>query len=148
MDMNGERVERLRRWLLWLMVFGLVGTEAELVLLAHYEEPTQVAPLVLIGLALGVLAWQALKPGEMSLKVLKSLMAIFLIAGAVGVVLHFQGAAEFQLEINPDMPKGELISKALHAQAPPVLAPGVMMQLGFMGLLYAFTNRGKGRDIQ
>jgi hypothetical protein len=146
-ELNEERVERLRRWMLWLMVFGLVGTEVELVLLGHYEEFIQWAPLVLIGLTLGVLAWHAWQPGETSLRVLKGVMWLFLAAGLVGVVLHFQGAAEFQLEINPAMPKGELISKAMHAQAPPVLAPGAMMQLGFLGLLYAFTHRSKGREL-
>jgi hypothetical protein len=146
MDLNGDPIERVRRWLLWLLAFGLVGTETELVLLEHYEEPAQLAPVGLIALALLVIAWQGLRHDDASLRVLRWLMAAFVAAGAVGMALHFQGAAEFQLEIDPSMPRWELIRKAMTAQAPPVLAAGTMMQLGLLGLVYAYTNRSKGRE--
>jgi hypothetical protein len=35
---------------------------------------------------------------------------------------------------------GELLQKIFHAQAPPLLAPGMMIQLGLLGLGYAFTD--------
>ncbi len=55
---SAEQVlELLRRWILGVLVLGLVGTVVELVLLEHYEEPLQYVPLVLIAAAVGVLAW-------------------------------------------------------------------------------------------
>ena len=72
-------------------------------------------------------------------------MVFFLLTGFVGVGLHFRGAAEFQLETNPGMSKWELIKNVMRVKAPPVLAPGVMLQLGLLGLVYAASN---SRDMQ
>ena len=139
-DRSGDRIERIRRWLLWVLVLGLVGTEAELLLLEHYEDPWQLVPLFLIALAMAALAWHTRRRDAASLRALRVLMVLFLVAGFVGVVLHFRGAAEFQLEIDPAMGSWDLVKKVMRAKAPPVLAPGVMLQLGLIGLAYAFTN--------
>ncbi len=34
----------------------------------------------------------------------------------------------------------DLLEKVLHAKAPPLLAPGMMMQLGLLGLAYVYTD--------
>jgi hypothetical protein len=145
-DRSGDRIERIRRWLLWVLVLGLVGTEAELLLLEHYEDPWQLIPLFLIALGMAVLAWHATRRDAASLRALRVLMVLFLVAGFVGVVLHFRGAAEFQLEIDPAMGSWDLVKKVMRAKAPPVLAPGVMLQLGLIGLAYAFTNSREKRS--
>ena len=133
-------MERLRRWLLWVLVLGLAGTGAELLLLEHYEDVWQWAPLILIGLAIAVVAWHARRKDAASLRALRIIMVLFLVAGLAGVGLHFRGAAGFQLEIDPAMGTWELVKRAMHAKAPPALAPGVMLQLGLIGLAYAFSN--------
>jgi hypothetical protein len=33
------------------------------------------------------------------------------------------------------------LEKVLHAKAPPLLAPGMMMQLGLLGLAYVFSDK-------
>ena len=134
------RIETLRAWILAVLVLGLVGTVAELLLLEHYEKPLQFVPLVLIGVSFGVLAWHALQAGTASLRTLQILMALFVLSGFVGFVAHFLGSAEFQLELNPDIGTWELVQKIVHAQAPPLLAPGMMLQLGLIGLAYAFSD--------
>ena len=53
---------------------------------------------------------------------------------------HFQGSAEFQRELNPSIGFSDLLDKILHAQAPPLLAPGMMLQLGLIGLAYVFSD--------
>jgi len=65
---------------------------------------------------------------------------LFLVAGLAGLALHFRGAAEFQLEIDPAMGTWDLVKKVMRAKAPPVLAPGVMLLLGLIGLAYALSN--------
>jgi hypothetical protein len=147
-DRNGDRVEGLRRWLLWVLVLGLVGTEAELLLLEHYEEPWQFVPLVLVALGFVVLVWYTKQRDAASLRTLKIIMGLFLIAGFVGLGLHFRGAAEFQLETDPAMGKWELVQKVMRVKAPPVLAPGVMLQLGLIGLAYAFSDSRSRRREQ
>ena len=145
-DRSGDRIERIRRWLLWVLVLGLVGTEAELLLLEHYEDPWQLIPLFLIALAMAVLAWHTRQRDAASLRALRVLMVLFLVAGLAGVALHFRGASEFQLEIDPAMGAWDLVKKVMRAKAPPVLAPGVMLQLGLIGLAYAFTNSREKRS--
>ena len=133
-------VELLRRWILIVFVLGLLGTVTELLLLEHFEQPLQLVPLVLMGLAILVLAWHAMGQGAASLRALQLLMGLFVLAGFVGFAAHFNGSAEYQLELDPEMGTRELLEKILHAKAPPLLAPGMMLQLGLLGLAYAYTD--------
>jgi len=137
---GADRVELLRRWILGVMVLGLLGTITELVLLEHYEQPLQFVPLVLIAAAIAVLAFEVRRRDAASRRALQIVMGLFVLAGFVGFVAHFLGSAEFQLDLNPDMSTWELVEKVLRAKAPPLLAPGMMLQLGLLGLAYVFSD--------
>jgi len=137
---GADRIELLRRWILVILVLGLLGTVTELVLLGHYEQPLQFVPLVLIAAAVGVLWWEFRRRDVASRRATQIVMALFVLAGFVGFVAHFQGSAEYQLELNPDMSTWELLEKILRAKAPPLLAPGMMLQLGLLGLAYVFSD--------
>jgi hypothetical protein len=139
-DADSVVLERLRLWILGVLVLGLIGTVTELILLEHYEQPLQFVPLVLIGLGVVVLAWHAMRPGTASLRSLQIVMGLFVLAGFAGMAAHFNGSAEYQLELDPEMDKWELLEKILHAKAPPLLAPGMMLQMGLLGLAYALTD--------
>jgi hypothetical protein len=140
LDRSGERVEWLRRWMLWVLVLGLVGTETELILLEHYDDPWQFVPLILVALGFVVLIWHARGGNAATLRMLKIIMGLFLIAGFVGLALHFRGAVKFQLELDPTIGTWEMVKKVMRVKAPPVLAPGVMLQLGLIGLAYAYSD--------
>ena len=137
---------RLRRWIGIILVFGLVGTGAELLLIGHYEDTWQWVPLVLIAVALAVLAWHAGRPTRVATRALQTTMSAVVLAGFLGVGLHFRGAASFQLDIDRSISWPVLVSKALGAKAPPVLAPGVMLQLGLLGLAYANRYHDRRAD--
>ena len=139
-EVGADRIELLRRWILGVMVLGLLGTVTELVLLEHYEQPLQFVPLVLIAAAVAVLAWEVKRHDAASRRALQVVMGLFVLAGFVGFVAHFHGSAEFQLDLNPEMSTWELVEKVLHAKAPPLLAPGMMLQLGLLGLAYVFSD--------
>ena len=130
----------LRTLILAVLLFGSVGSLTELLLLSHYEDAFQMIPLVLLAAACGVAGWHIVRPAAASVRALQGLMVLFLCAGAAGVAFHFNGAAEFQLEMNPSQGWTELVGKALRVHAPPVLAPGVMMQLGLLGLIYTYRH--------
>jgi len=136
-DSNPGAISRLRRALLLVLFVGLLGTGTDLILLEHFEDQLQFIPLILLGLGLLVLAWQAIHPGRVSVRALQVLMGLFLIAGLLGLVLHYRGSMEFQLEVNPDLAGLELFLKAIRAKAPPALGPGAMIYLGLLGLAYA-----------
>jgi hypothetical protein len=136
-SVGADRIERLRRWIVIILV---LGTVTELVLLEHYEQPLQFVPLALIVAALSVLWWEFRRHDLASRRATQIIMALFVLAGFVGFAAHFQGSAEYQLELNPDMSNWELLEKILRAKAPPLLAPGMMLQLGLLGLAYVFSD--------
>jgi len=137
---GADHVELLRRWVLAVLVLGLVGTVTELVLLEHYEQPLQLVPLVLIVAAVAAIAWQWRRNDAASLRALAITMVLFVLAGGAGMVAHFHGSAEFQLELNPSMGMWELMEKIMRAKAPPLLAPGMMLQMGLLGLAYVYSD--------
>ena len=138
---SADTVRMLRLWILGVLVLGLLGTVVELVLLSHYEQPVQLVPVVLLVLALIVLAWHAMGHSAASLRVLMGLMILFVLAGFAGFVAHFYGSAEFQLDLEPSLSTWELLEKVMRAKAPPLLAPGMMMQLGLLGLAYVYSDQ-------
>jgi hypothetical protein len=137
---GADRIELLRRWILAILVLGLLGTVTELVLLEHYEQPLQFVPLILIAAAASVLLWEFKRHDTASRRAVQIVMGLFVLAGFVGFVAHFRGSAEYQLELNPEMSNWELLEKVLRAKAPPLLAPGMMLQLGLLGLAYVFSD--------
>src|SRR5215212_3461741 len=120
-DGPASLVERLRGWILGVLLLGLLGTVTELALLSHYERALQLVPVVLIALALVTLIWHAMKRGNTSLNAVLIVMVLFVLAGFVGFVAHFQGSAEFQLELDPSIGTWDLLAKVFQAKAPPLL---------------------------
>lgn len=133
-------LDRIRRFLLALLVFGMSGVLLELVLIAHYEDGAQLIPLVGIGGALAIVAWHALRPDAASVRLIQIAMLALLLTGVTGIALHFDGAAEFQREIDPTQGWWTVAMKVVRVHAPPLLAPGVLVQLGLVGLIYSYRH--------
>jgi hypothetical protein len=133
-----EAIIAIRRILLGVLLIGLAGMGLELLLLKHDEEATQLIPLVLIALAFLVIAWHEAQRSAASLVAFQITMALFIAAGLVGSYLHYQANVEFQREVDPSIAGRALFWKAMTAKTPPALAPGSMVQLGLVGLAYAF----------
>src|SRR5262245_57220541 len=84
----------VRRVLLMLLVIGMLGTMVELVLLEHYESAWQLVPLILQGLAVVVIVWHVAAWNPPSVRALQVTMGAFLLAGSIGVALHYEGSLE------------------------------------------------------
>jgi hypothetical protein len=145
-SIQADRITQLRGWILGILLLGLLGTVTELVLLEHYEQPLQLVPLVLIVAAVAATGWEFRRHDTASRRAMQIVMALFVLAGFAGFVAHFHGSAEYQLELNPDMGNWELLDKILRAKAPPLLAPGMMLQLGLLGFAYVFSDLRFGRS--
>jgi hypothetical protein len=116
-----------------------VGTLAELLLLEHFEDAWQWAPIALLAAALLTMGWHALERGPVSLNVLRVLMVLCVASGLVGVLLHYRGNVEFELEMYPDLSGWKLFKDAMMG-ATPALAPGAMLQIGLIGLAWTFRH--------
>jgi hypothetical protein len=130
---------RVRAVLLGILLFGLVGTLVELFLLEHTDGFWQWVPIVLFGFGLVSIGWWVIARSQSSLRALQGVMLSFLAAGVIGTVLHYDGNAAFELEMMPGLGGLELFGKAMMG-ATPTLAPGVMIQLGLIGLLYTYRH--------
>jgi hypothetical protein len=131
----------IRTIVLTILVLGLIGAAVELLLIGHHEDVAQLLPLLLIALGLAAIFWNLLWRTTLSLLVMRFIMAAFIASGVLGIALHYRGSAEFQREIDPTIGGFALIAKAMRAKAPPALAPGLMVQLGLLGLAYTYRQR-------
>ena len=133
-------VSVIRSILLGILILGMLGTGTELLLIKHTEDFKQWVPLVLILSSLCILAWYGVVGGRLSMRLFQVTMAAFIGAGLAGFYLHYQGAVEFKLESNPSLTGSALFWEAMRGKAPPPLAPGIMIQLGLIGLAYAYRH--------
>jgi hypothetical protein len=132
-----------RRVVLVILMLGMAGIFVELLLAEHFEDAWQVIPLILLVLGVAAVAWHAIGPSSSSARTLRTLMTLFVLSGCLGVFLHYRGNVEFEREQNPRATRWTLFREAMMG-ATPALAPGVMIQLGLLGLLYAFVS-GRAR---
>jgi hypothetical protein len=130
--------------LLLILLLGMSGSLVDLLLLAHYEDTAQLIPIALLSLAILVAVVHALRPNGVTVRALQAVMAAILVAGLAGVGFHFNGAAEFQLDIDPSQRWWDVTKKVARAQSPPILAPGAMLQLGLIGLVYTYRHPVSG----
>lgn len=127
-----------RRLLLLLVLLALAGLAAELALLEHYEDPWQFAPFAVIaaGIAVGVAC--LLRPGPGVLRAFRGTMALAIVAGLVGVYLHYAGNVEFELE--REAATGIALFWRAIRGATPALAPGALLHAGLLGLAYTWRH--------
>jgi hypothetical protein len=129
-----------RKILLAILLLGVAGVTAELLLLAHYEDASQWIPIALCGVTILFSGAVATRPSRGSIRLFQTLMLLMILSGAVGMYLHLGASMEFQLEMDPALTGLALFKKSIVAKAPPALAPGAMMQLGLIGLAYTFRH--------
>ena len=136
-----------RRVILIILLVGMVGILIELLLLEHFEDVLQLMPLVLLGLGLISLVWHARSPHRTSTRAVRTIMVLFLVSGVLGVFFHYRGNVEFERERRPQAGGWTLLREAMMG-ATPALAPGAMIQLGLLGLLYAVLPAGRRRETE
>jgi hypothetical protein len=133
----------IRRVILGVLLLGMAGLLAELALIAHYEDVTQWIPLALLAAGLLFLVVDLALARSWTQLLVQLTMVLIVAAGVLGVYFHFNGSREFQLEMDPQMRGTTLMWHVLRAKSPPTLAPGSMVQLGILGLGYAYLRRVK-----
>jgi hypothetical protein len=131
----------LRRLIGGVLLLGMSGTFLELLLLQHDEDALQLVPLVLLGAGIAAVAWHAWTKSVGSGTAVRILMVLFIAAGLAGVYFHLTANVEFQRETDPSLRGWALVWQALEAKVPPALAPGVMLQLGLIGLAYTYRYK-------
>jgi len=135
----------LRRAVLAVLLFGSFGTLAELLLIGHYEDTWQFAPLGLLGAVILVTGVYLKRPSEPLRRVVAGVMWVCIVCGVAGNWLHYKGNVEFEREMYPDRAGLELVRESLSG-ATPVLAPGTLTVIGLFGLVAAWRPRKPRRS--
>ena len=130
----------LRRLLLWLLLLGLAGMATELTLLGHYEDTNMLIPFLAMAVAAAGAIARLARPSPGSVRWLRASMVPMMAAGATGAYLHYVGGLEFQVDMDPTLSRWQLFWKVAHMQAPPMLAPGVLVQLALLGLMSTYRD--------
>ena len=136
----------LHRILLALVLLGAAGLLAELALLEHFDSVSQWIPLALLVVVLGAAVTVQLRRGPRTVRFFQAVMAFCVVTGAVGVVLHYRGNVEFELERDGSLHGLRLFWEAIRG-ATPALAPGALSQLGLLGLAYTYRHPSLGTAI-
>lgn len=136
---SNDSISILRRGLLALLALGSAGLLSELILLEHFDEPIQWAPVVLLTLTLASIVWHWIHGGKTSLRFFQVVMFLLIVAGLLGIILHFKGNLEYEKELNPDSGGLSFLIDVLRGDYP-ALAPGTLAQFGLLGLLYAYRH--------
>lgn len=129
---------RLMVGLIALFVMGAVVTE--LFLLKHFEDWRQLLPFAMAGLGAATLLVQLIRPTAAGVTALRVLMVVMIATGLLGVYFHYAGNLEFQMEMDATQRGWALMKRILEAKTPPALAPGALVQIGLLGLLYTYRH--------
>jgi hypothetical protein len=140
---NDHRLSTISTIILVVLTLGMAGLLAELALIAHYEDATQWIPLALLAAGLVGLGVDRVLARGWTRLLMQLTMVLIVVSGVLGIYFHFQGSREFQVEMDPQMRGSNLVWHVLRAKSPPTLAPGSMVQLGILGLGYAYLRRAK-----
>jgi hypothetical protein len=130
----------LRTLVLLLFAIGAAGTSAELLLIGHFEDGWQLAPVVLLAGGVVAAGWISMSGGRASLRAFQFVTLLLIGAGAIGLWFHWRANSEFEREVSPSLTGAAFVWKAIRGASPPSAAPGTLIHLGLLGLAYTFRH--------
>jgi hypothetical protein len=137
---DAATLQVVRRWILAAIAAALIATEAELIFVRHFGNNNgQMIAVVLAGSGLISMAWHAIARNTPSIVVFRFLMYLFLVFGIDGLLVHYNFAVHAALKSHPALVGLPLLYATLSGEIP-LLAPGMMIQVGLLGLLYTFHH--------
>jgi hypothetical protein len=79
-------------------------------------------------------------------------MMMAIVSGFIGMALHLRGNLAVELANDPSLSAWVSFKRALHAKAPPTMAPASMTLLGLLGLGFSYRhpalNEGADQQIE
>lgn len=125
----------MRKFILSIFFVISLGAGLELILLDHIEDIWQWIPLIVMGISFPLILSIHFEWIAGLEKIFGILMYISAASAALGLFFHLKANFEFEQEMYPALGKLELFLKSLKG-ATPSLAPGTMLAIGMIGILY------------
>ena len=135
----GQTTNRLRECLLVLYLVGTASMTVDLVLLGHFQNLRQWAPLFALQLGPLTLIWQQIWCTHRATRVFQFVMVLLAATGFAGLWFHSSRNLGFALEIDPSAAARQIVNETLTGPTP-TLAPGALIHLGLLGLLYTYRH--------
>jgi hypothetical protein len=137
---DAETLQIVRQWILAAIAAALVVMEGELIFVRHFGNNNgQMIAVVLTSAGLLATGWHVIARNTPSIIVFRFLMYLFLVFGIDGLLVHYNFAAHAALKSHPALGGLPLLYAALSGDIP-LLAPGLLIQVGLLGLLYTFHH--------
>ena len=131
----------LRRLLWFTYLLGAMGMGGELLIMNHTEGAWQWLPIGLISFSLLALVTQSIVASRWLIQGFRFIVLLIFLSAFAGIWLHFDGKAEFKLEMDPALKGWDLIWACIRGHSlPPVFAPGSMMLLGLLGIAWSYKH--------
>lgn len=129
----------VRGLLLGVLAAGSAGTLLELGLLEHTEDRLQWIPLILLSAVLVSTVAHQRWQRRATVRSLQAVMVACVLSGFIGIWRHYSGNVEFALEMRASLAGWDLLQESIGG-AFPVLAPGAMILLGLIGLVFTYRH--------
>lgn len=131
--------QRLRTFLLVMVIGMCVGTVVELWLAEHMESAIQYVPFVLCWLGFVAAIGALILPRRTTLLLLRWAMALVAVGGLFGMFEHFEHNLGFAQEIQPNAAMRDLLLDALKG-ANPLLAPGILTLTALLAMASTYYH--------
>ena len=137
---DAQTLRCVRLLILAAIAAALIVTEAELLFVGHTGSNNgQVIAVVLVSLGLITVSCHAILRNTSSIVVLRLTMYLFLIFGIDGLFTHYHWAVQSALKSQPTLVGMPLVYATLSGKIP-LLAPGMLIEIGLLGLIYTFQH--------
>jgi hypothetical protein len=134
-----SHLTRGQYWLAAIGALSVVGTFAELTILGHYQEPTQVLPYgALIALAWG-LRKALVSRHATTLRIVRMLGLASALVAALGAGLHYNANLGLARDVDPTISGLSYLWSGVHGKIP-FLAPLVLAQLSLIVIAATFVR--------
>lgn len=132
----------LRRFALVLAGLGVVGTVPELLLLHHYNGKDQLIPFLTLGLSGIALTVVAIRQTASTVRAVQVVMILTILSSGIGVLEHLKANARNAGALRDGERFPTTISAIISGfdGFAPLLAPGVLVQVGLLGLAFSYRH--------
>lgn len=134
-------------WLAAVAALTVLGTTAELTILGHYQEPTQILPYVaLLVLAWGIRSALTNRSPRVSRRV-RVVGAAGILVSVVGAALHYNANLGLARDVDPTISGLSYLWAGVHGKIP-FLAPLVLAQLSLLVIGSTFVESSQGAGLE
>jgi hypothetical protein len=137
---DAATIQGVRLLIMSAIALALIVIEVELIYVGHTGANNgQLIAVVLVAVGLATATWHTIARNTASIVVFRINMYLFLVFGLDGILTHYHAGVQSALKSQPALSGFPLLVAALSGNIP-LLAPGMLIQVGLLGLVYTYNH--------